>query len=91
MNTLDLIDDRTTLADTWDDFDGANSGAADAQVWVRETDDDPAGAPTWSAWQRLDSAEYEARAFDFQARLTSENGTHNIEIAALSVAADETV
>jgi hypothetical protein len=91
VNTLDLIDDRTTLADTWDDFDGANSGAADAQVWVRETDDDPAGSPTWSAWQRLDSAEYEARAFDFQARLTSENGTHNIEIAALSVAADETV
>ncbi len=91
VNTLDLIDDRTTLADTWDDFDGANSGAADAQVWVRETDDDPAGSPTWSAWQRLDSAEYEARAFDFQARLTSENGTHNIEIAALSVAADETI
>ena len=91
VNTLDLIDDRIVFADTWDDFDGANSGAADAQVWVRETDDDPAGAPNWSAWQRLDSAEFEARAFDFQARLSSEDGTHNIEISVLTVAADETV
>jgi hypothetical protein len=91
VNTLDLIDDRTTLVDTWDDFDGNDSGAADAEVWARETDDDPNGSPVWSAWQRLDSAEYEARAFQFQARLVSDDGTHNIEISQLSIAADQTV
>ena len=91
INTLDQIDDRATLVDSWDDFDGNQSGAADAEIWARETDDDPLASPVWSAWQRLDSAEYEARAFQFQARLKSEDGTHNIEISQLSIAADQTV
>lgn len=90
VHTTDTIDERTELVDDWEDFDGDSAGAAgDVQVWVRETDDDPASSPTWSAWNRLDSAEYEARAFQFEARLSVTDSTYNIHIDELSVTAEE--
>ena len=89
INTLDLIDDRTALIDAWASFDGVDNGVADAQVWARQTDDDPGGAPTWSAWERLDAGEFEARGVDFQARLTSLDPTFNIHVSELTVNADE--
>jgi len=70
-NVLDLIDERTEPIDSWSDIDGAETGAADAAIWVRVTDDDPAGSPTWSEWQRLDVGEYKARALQAQVRMTS--------------------
>ena len=94
-NVGETIDDRTSPIDTWTDFDGgADTGDADAQVWVRITDDPPGeatsvwadgtgftdgtgwtdmsvGGPVWKLYQRLDSAEFEARGYDFQVRLAS--------------------
>jgi len=91
INVLDKIDDRTGLLDDWEDFDGSVAGSGDAQVWARETDDDPASSPTWSAWHRLDAAEYQARGFDFQARLSVDDPAYNIQVSALTVTADEVV
>ncbi len=91
VNALDKIDDRSALIDDWEDFDGAITASGDAQVWVRETDDDPAGAPSWSAYHRLDAAEYQARGFDFQARLSVDDPAYNIQVSALTVTADEVV
>jgi hypothetical protein len=91
-NAKDLIDDRSVPIDEWEDFDGVSAGdAADAQVWVRWTDDDPTGTPTWSSWQRLDVGEYNHRAFEFQARLTSADSAYNIEITELTVTAERVV
>jgi hypothetical protein len=90
VNVLDLIDSRTTLIDTWTDFDGTASADADAQVWVRQSDDAAAGSPsnpTWSDWQRLDSAEFNARSFQFQCRLSSNDNAYNIRVSELSVTA----
>ena len=46
----DLIDDRTANIDTWTDFDGAIPKDVDAALYMRSTDDDPSGSPTYSAW-----------------------------------------
>jgi hypothetical protein len=89
VNTYDQVDARAESIDEWLDFDGAVGGEADAWVEVRETNDDPAGAPTWSDWRRLDAAEFTARAFEFRAQLRSNDAAFNIHVAELSVTADE--
>lgn len=89
INVNHLIDSRLGSVDDWEDFDGTAAASADCQVWARETDDDPAGSPTWSAWERLDSAEYEARAFEFQARLSTNDIAYNINVTELTVNVDQ--
>ena len=41
VNTLDLIDERTTPIDDWPDIDGTEGAACDAAIWAQTTDDDP--------------------------------------------------
>lgn len=86
-NESDFIDSRTDSIDDWADIDGVDSGAADARVWTRETDDDPTGAPTWSSWMLLDSAEYNARAHEFKLELSTTDATYNVYVSELSVTA----
>jgi hypothetical protein len=89
VNVNDLIDSRTDNIDTWLDFDGSGGGgSADAWVELRHTDDDPAGAPTWTSWKRLDAAEFEARAFQYRAQLRSYDPAYNIHITQLRVKVD---
>jgi hypothetical protein len=84
------IDARLDNIDTWEDFDGDLEAGADVRVYVRHTDDNPAGSPvTWSAWERLDSAEFEARGFEFKAVLTAETEDYNILVSELGVDAEE--
>ena len=90
INLLDMIDDRTDLIDTWQDFDGNDQAVGDVIVEVRHTDDDPGGSPTWSDWNTLDSAEFEARGFQFRAHLMTEDPAFNIQVSELSVTAEET-
>jgi hypothetical protein len=85
------VDQRVSLIDEWASIDGVSGGEADAWVEVRRTNDNPAGAPTWSAWQRLDQAEFRARAFQFRCQLRSFQPEFNIEITQLRVVADEVV
>lgn len=85
VNDLDRIDQRLGTIDTWESIDGNVPSAADVQIWVSATDDDPAGSPTWSAFQRLDSAEFEARAFKYEARLASTDPSINSHVSQLGV------
>jgi hypothetical protein len=84
-------DQRVSDIDDWLSVDGAFGGEADAWVEVRSTNDNPAGTPTWSAWRRLDSAEFNARGFQFRAELRSFQPEFNIEVTQLRVAADEVI
>ena len=84
-------DQRVSLIDDWGAIDAVFGGEADAWVEVRRTNDNPAGSPTWSAWQRLDQAEFRARGFQFRAQLRSYQSEFNIEITQLRVTADEVV
>ena len=84
------IDKRVENIDTWEDWDGPLQGVGDAQVWYRQTDDDPDGAnPAWSGWDRLDSAEAEARGFEFEVRLTSTDPAYNILVSTLEINIEE--
>jgi len=85
VNDLDLVDQRLANIDDWENCDGVIGTAADVQVWVRHTDDDPAATPTWSTWSRLDAAEFEARAFEYEARLVSNDPSFNVHISELGI------
>ena len=86
-NLSDLIDDRVNNMDLWADFDGATSGAADARVYVSETDDNPAGSPTWSSYNLLESAELTARAVRFKCILSTTDTAFTINVSKLEVVA----
>lgn len=89
VNTLDMIDDRSSNIDSWDDFDGTSAASAECKLYVRHTDDDPAGTPAWGAWTQLFIGDYRARAFQFQARLSTADPAYNIQISELSATADK--
>lgn len=92
FNIFDQIDLRTGDVDDWPSWDGDMSGdEADARLMVRATQDDPGGTPTWTTWQRLDSAEFEARGFEFRLDIASTDDSFSIFISTLSVVAEEVV
>lgn len=81
----DLIDDRTAPIDEWQDFDGTNAAQCNISIFERHTDDDPAGDPTWTDWQRLDTAEFECRGMQFYALLTAIDPAYNVNVSALGI------
>jgi sulfur carrier protein ThiS len=92
FNVNDTIDSRLSNIDDWEDFDASLIGGADARVYVRHTDTDPAASPVvWTAWERLDSAEFEARAFQFKMILDRESVDYNINVSELGVDVEKIV
>jgi hypothetical protein len=79
----DTIDARTALINTWNDFDGTEADAVNAKLYMRRTDDDPSGSPTYTAWQEFVSGTFKGRAFQFKAELTSADIAQNILIDQL--------
>lgn len=89
-NVIDQWDDRGGNIDDWPAVDGDIQGdEADVFIECRETDDDPTGSPTWSDWQQLDVADYNARAFEFRAQLSSSEPIFNVETGAITITAEE--
>lgn len=88
FDTGDMIDDRLDLIDTWLDVDGARINDTSVTLYVRTTDDNPTGTPSWSAWQRFSMGDYEARAFQWKVDLGSGSATHNVVVTGLSVSVD---
>ena len=85
----DLIDDRLSPMDSWADFDGAEGAEVDVVLEARETDDDPAAAPVWSDWGRVDSHEIEARAIEARAWLRTTDTGYSPLVTKLRLHADE--
>ena len=79
----DLIDSRRAKVDKWNDFDGTEADAVNAQLYFRSTNDDPSGSPTYGAWREFVSGTFEARAFQFKAELESSDIAQNILIDEL--------
>lgn len=86
--TGDIWDYRTTDVDEWLDVDGARADSANATLYMRTTNDNPGGTPTWSDWKPFFASQYTARAYQFKIVLTSGNPTHNISINELQVTVD---
>ena len=85
----DRIDARTALMDSWADFDGSAGAEIDVLFEIRETDDDPAGAPIWGPWGRLDNHEIEARAVEARAHLMTKDASYTPIVSQLRLYADE--
>lgn len=79
----DTVDARTALVDTWSDFDGTDADAVNAKLYMRRTDGDPSGSPTYTAWQEFVAGTFKGRAFQFKAELTSADIAQNILIDEL--------
>jgi len=65
--------------DTWADVDAI-------------TDWDTSGgelSATFSEWNNLESAEFEARGFDFRVNLTSDDSAFNITVDTLAIEVEE--
>jgi hypothetical protein len=89
INEFDLLSERTDPIDSWQSIDGTDAAVSDCWVEVRHTDDDPTSTPTWSDWERLDAAEFNARAFEFRAQLRTDDPSYNIRVDKLEATIDE--
>ena len=90
VSVFDLMDAWDETLDTREDFDGTSQSNADCIVEVRHTDDDPSDSDAvFSAWERLDSAEFEARGFEFRALLSTEDAGFNVNVSELKIITDE--
>ena len=88
----ETMDDRSDNVDDWEDFDNILQAGADARVYVRHTDGDPEASPvSWSDWERLDSAEFECRAFQFYVKLSRDSVDYNILVDELGVDVESVV
>ncbi len=79
----DTVDTRNALIDTWADFDGPEADAVNAKLYMRSTNDDPSGTPTYSAWREFVNGTFAGRGFQFKAELTSSDVGQNILVEQL--------
>ena len=79
----DLMDNRTGDVDLWSDWDGAVNDSVNASLYLRRTNDNPAGTPTWSEYQPFAAGTFTGRAFQFKAILQSGDAAENILIDEL--------
>ena len=79
----DTIDGRTALIDTWTDVDGGSVNNVNAELYIRSTNDDPSGSPTYGAWAPFNSGTFKGRGFQFKTELTSTKVDENILVDEL--------
>ena len=80
----DRIDDVTSF-DAISDFDGEAPSGADVELYIRTTEDNPAGSPTWSSWRLFNNAEFRARAYEVKAEFSTEANTEQIAVDQLRI------
>lgn len=92
VSTIDGGTDFDPTLGDFDDaqgqFDGIAPSLVDVIVELRTTEDNPAGSPTWSSWQRLVAGDYKARAFEFRAHLITQVATATPAVEELAVTID---
>lgn len=91
LDYVNTFDDATGLFDAREgEFDGDVNAFdnTDVELQVRTTDDDPAGAPTWSSWTPFVVGDYTARAFEFRIRMTTTDTQATPVVTGLSVSVD---
>lgn len=81
----DFWDSRTGLIDTWVDIDGTDISLVNAEMYVRSTNDDPSGSPTYGDWQPFVNGTKRGRGFQFKVDATTSDPAQNIAIEQLGV------
>jgi hypothetical protein len=73
-----------SFAGLFDDFTGgAQKDDTNVVVYIATTNDNPAGTPTWSAWQELKVGDFYARAARFRVDLSSQSANITPSINSL--------
>ena len=81
-----LFDDNTQLIDEWPEIDYETKLAVvNAELYVRTTNDDPAGTPVYGDWNQFANAIVRGRGFQFKTIATSSNPSVSILITELGV------
>lgn len=88
LDEADTIGARTDNVTLWPSVVGQAVTDATARLYVRTTNDDPAGAPTWSAWQPFAVADWTVRALQFRLVLESASTAHNVAVKELEITVD---
>jgi predicted phage tail protein len=74
-----LFDSRSGL------FDGETVDAVNLITYIRATNDDPSGTPTWGPWVELINAAVQGRAFQCKAIITSNSDSVNCAVETLQI------
>lgn len=88
LDEADTIGARTNNVSLWPSIIGQHVTDATATLYVRTTNDNPVGSPTWSSWQSFAVADWTARAFQFRLLLETASSTHSIRVPRLEVTVD---
>ena len=78
-----LWDDKFEDIDLWAAIDEDNLDKVDAKLYVRSTDDDPSGTPTWNDWTEMVNGVKRGRGFQFKTIATSTDTSVSIVIDEL--------
>lgn len=91
LDYVDKFDSGSGLFDArLGDFDGDPTAFDDVDVHMeyRVTNDDPSGSPTWSNWTRFFVADVQGRAFEFRAKLSSNDVNASPQVQQLTAIVD---
>ena len=78
------LDDQADF-DQIPDFDGDTPQKSDVQLYIRTTQDDPSGSPTYTSWRKFNNAEFKARAYELKAEMSTETNLEQVSIQELVV------
>ena len=82
-NLIDNVADFDSIAD----FDGTTPTTCDVKLYVRTTEDDPSGSPTWTTWRHFNNAEIKCRAFELKAEFETGDDDAQVSVDQLRVKA----
>jgi len=85
INPDDFWDSRTNLIDTWNDIDADDLSETNAELYVRATNDDPSGSPTFGTWEPFANSTKRGRGFQFKVEMETENDTQDPVVETLGV------
>lgn len=86
LNTAGLFDSAPGLFDSFPSlFDGNVSDATNITYYVRSTNDDPSGSPTWGEWTEIINGVAQGRAFQIKTVLTTNDASVNIAVEQLRI------
>ena len=80
------IDDEPDF-DLITEFDGTAPNTCDVELYIRTTQDDPAGSPTFTSWRRFNNAEFKARGYQVKAEFSTGGPQEQIAVDQLRVEA----
>jgi predicted phage tail protein len=85
INPDDFWDSRTNLIDTWNDIDADDLSETNAELYVRATNDDPSGSPTYGTWEPFANSTKRGRGCQFKVEMETENDTQDPVVETLGV------